>query len=266
MSRDCGEIRDSIPRKLLGDLPPDSVQAFAAHLSTCADCREEEQLVLRTLSKMRAAEDVPVPRHFFVYEPQSRPSPWALFRGMSFAWQAATAAAMLSVLILGAVSAAGLRIRMEPGALILSLGDKQGPAAVTGPNQAEMQAIENRIIQVAEQKSRKEILDWVRTLREEMAQGSHNLDQRQRTLIQTALNTVERRAETRLAETTQTLENRTSKSLGDLYTTVNLQRERDVAAFNDRLSQVALNGETRSNQTDVILDTLLQAAELRLRQ
>ncbi len=69
-----------------------------------------------------------------------------------------------------------------------------------------------------------------------------------------------------MTETVQAVQAKTDRSLSDLYATVNLQRERDVNGINDRIDRVALNTETRSNQTDAILETLLQAAELRLRQ
>jgi hypothetical protein len=266
MSTDCGQIRETIPRKLLGDLSPDELQRLDAHLITCAECRLEEQQYQQTFQRMRGVEDVPVPRHFFVYEAERKPSLWTVFRSMSFGWQGATATAALGIVLLITFSAAGLRVRFEPGALIVSLGGKMTPTAQPAASAAELQAMETRILQISEQKNRKEMLDWVRTLREEMARGNQNLNQRQRTMMQTALNTLEYRLENRISETAQTLGTTTAKSLGDLYTTVNLQRERDVTAFNERLSQVVLNGETRSNQTDVILDALLQAAELRLRQ
>jgi hypothetical protein len=266
MSTDCGQIQESIPRKLLGDLTTEELQHLDTHLQSCAECRQEEQLYLRTFKNMRSAEDVPAPRHFFVYEKERSLSPWGLFRNMSFVWQGATATAVLAFVLLFAVTVSGLRIRFEPGTMTVSFGAKPAPAEERAATFAEIQALESRILQVSEQRNRKELLDWVRTLREEMAQGNRNLDQRQRTMIQTALSSVENRLENRVTETAHTLGNTTAKSLGDLYTTVNLQRERDVTAFNERLSQVALNGEARNNQTDVILDALLQAAELRLRQ
>jgi hypothetical protein len=266
MNTDCGQIRESIPRKLVGDLTTQELQHLDAHLEFCAECRQEEHLYLRTFEHMRAGDDVPAPRHFFVYDQERSKSPWDLFRSMSFVWQGATATAVLAFVLLCAVTVAGLRVQFGPGAMIVSFGGKAVTAEEQAATMAEMQALESRILQIAEQRNRKETLEWVRTLREEMAQGNRNLDQRQRTMIQTALNSVENRLETRITESAQALENTTAKSLSDLYATVNLQRERDVTAFSERLSKVALNGETRSNQTDVILDALLQAAELRLRQ
>ena len=267
MSTECGHYRNQIPQALLGDLGPDGLERLNAHLSECPACKQEEQLYAHTLDQLRSVGDNPVPRHFFVYGQARGESPWALFRSMSLAWQGATASLIVAVALLAALAAAKLQVRFEGHTMILSFGS--APAARPAPHAVpaiNTQALEAKILQVAEERNRKDVLDWVRTLRSEIAQGNRRLDERQRAVLQAALTNVEARMTNAVSETVQAMEARTDKSLSDLYATVNLQRERDANVLNERLNQVALNNETRGNQTDAILETLLQAAELRLKQ
>ena len=267
MSTDCGRYRNQIPQALLGDLGPGGLERLNTHLSECPACKQEERLYARTLDQLRSVGDSPVPRHFFVYGQGHRESPWALFRSMSLAWQGAAASLIVAVALLAALAAAKLQVRFEDRAVILSLGS--APAARPAPQAVpaiDTQALEAKILQAAEERNRKDVLDWVRTLRNEIAQGNRRLDERQRAVLQAALTNVEARMTNAVSETVRAMEARTDRSLSDLYATVNLQRERDANAFNDRLNRVALNSETRSNQTDAILETLLQAAELQLKQ
>jgi len=267
MSMDCGQYRNQIPQALLGDLGTDATERLNAHLAECPACKQEEQLYAHTLSELRSIGDSAAPRHFFVYGRPRRESLWTLFRTMSPAWQGAAAALTFAVALTAALTAAKLQVRFEGHAMILSFGG--APAAAPAPPPApaiDIQALEARILQVADERNRKDVLDWVRTLRAEVAQGNRHMDERQRAALQTALTNVENRMTGTLSEAVQTMETRTDRSLSNLYATVSLQRQQDVNAFNDRLDRVALSNETRNNQTDAILDTLLQAAELRLKQ
>ena len=50
-----------------------------------------------------------------------------------------------------------------------------------------------------------------------------------------------------------------------MYRTLETQRVQDLSSVNDRLNRITVNGEIKSNQTDAILETLLQVAELKLK-
>ncbi len=58
---------------------------------------------------------------------------------------------------------------------------------------------------------------------------------------------------------------RGAKSVADLYEAVSLQQQRDRNAIENRIDRLAVTGETKSNQTDAILQTLLEVAELRMK-
>jgi len=267
MSKECGHYRNQIPQALLADLGADELERLNAHLLECPACKQEEQLYAHALDQLRSVGDSPVPRHFFVYGRARGESPWTLFRSMSPAWQGAAASLIVAVALIAALTIAKLQVRFEGREVIMSFGGASAVRPVLQPTPPiDTQALEARILQVAEERNRKDSLDWVRTLRSEIAQGNRHLDERQRALLQVALTNVENRMTGALSQTVQEMDARTDRSLNDLYTNVSQQRERDVNALNDRLSRVTLNNETRSNQTDAILETLLQAAELRLRQ
>jgi hypothetical protein len=267
MSEECMQYRNQIPRALLGDLNQGEQQRLDTHLAECSGCKQEHELYTNTVKQLRTVGDCPVPRHFFVYGANRSESPWQLFRRMSLGWQFGLASVALAMAVLGILTVARLQVRFEGSVMLVSFGNLPAPIANPMPTSAvSSSALEARILRTADERTRKEILDWVRTLREEIAQGNRRLGQQQHAILETALANLETRTGNRIFETAQSIEARTEKSVSDLYTTVNLQRERDVNAFNDQLTRVAVNTETRSDQTDVILDALLQAAELRLKQ
>jgi hypothetical protein len=265
MSPECRQFQNEIPKALLGDLNPEALQRLKAHLAQCEACRREEQLYTQMFGQLHAGEhDVPVPRHFFAFENARRPSLWTLFRSMSFAWQGAAASAALILAVAGILALASVQLRFDHGAMILSFGQAPVPSPETP--KIDTKELEARILQVAEKKRREEMLEWVRTLRREIATGNRQMDQRQRTLIQTALTDLENRMNTNLVTTAQVLQARTDQAVGDLYGNIKLQREKDDKAFTARIQKVAMDANFRNAQTDAILDTLLQVAELRLQQ
>ncbi len=71
---DCSNFRNLIPRALLSDLTREEQEALQAHLKDCAPCAQERELYLNTFSQLRSADDAPVPRHFFIYPDESRPT------------------------------------------------------------------------------------------------------------------------------------------------------------------------------------------------
>jgi hypothetical protein len=265
MSNECDVFRKQIPQALLGDLTELERRALDRHLSECGSCRIEQEQFSKTLDALRSVGDVSVPRHFFVYPQEARTSPWQLFRRMSFAWQvtAATAAALLAVFFLAAASR--LQLRVTDGVLYASFGTlpsgEKAPAPGPSP---DLGAIEARILQAVEQKAQADDREWVRILRAEMSRSLGALSAEQRTLLDTALNNLENRMSSRIALTAESVRDEAATSRQNLYQVVTLERQRDMTLFNDRLSQLAISGEIKTNQTDAILETLLQVADLRL--
>jgi hypothetical protein len=266
MTAECSSYRNLIPRAMMGDLSAEEQHSLNLHLAECAPCHHEHVQYAETLRQMRSVSDVPVPRHFFVYREYRAENPWQLFRRMSLAWQGAIATVILLFGVLTASAALRLNIRSENGAWILSLGKpitRNITPAQTPP--VDIADIEAKILKVVEEKNRMEKIEWVRTLRIEIEKSSRSMTERQHKILQVALSDLEMRLGGQVAVTARSLEERSDKGLSSLYQAVSAERERDMATLYNRLDRLAVNGEMRSSQTDAILETLLQVAELKLK-
>src|SRR5438445_2327841 len=127
---DCSNFRNLIPRALLSDLTREEQEALQAHLKDCAPCAQERELYLNTFSQLRSTDDVPVPRHFFIYPDESRPTLRQLFAQLSLAWKGSLAAAFL--VGLSVLAFTSMEIRSEPGGIVFRIGKSPEPVAV-GP-------------------------------------------------------------------------------------------------------------------------------------
>lgn len=270
MNSGCSEYRERILRAAAGDLDERQSEDLAKHVAACASCAEESALYSAALGDLRELTDVPVPRHFFVSLPGEPSTPWSLFLRMSLAWRFAVSAAVAAVLVIGILALTRLQIRFDDNAVTLAFGalppaspppvaQPQPPAAI------DTTALEDRIVQTVAERNRKETLEWVRTLRAEIARQGTRWSEEQRLILAAALAGVEARMDGRIAASAQTLGANTEQSIAALYQTVTFDREQDNAALNARMNRIALATEAKGNQTDAILDTLLQVAELRMK-
>ena len=265
MQNGCERFRNLIPGSLLGDLSAREQEELSLHLTECVPCSHEKDLYVETFSSLRAAGDEPIPRHFFVYPQERRSNPWQLFRQMAFGWQASLAALLLLGILAG-ISLAGLRVQNDQGTIILAFGKSPAlPANLpTSPN-LDLEKIEARILQVIEERNRKEKLDWVRNMREEIAKSRRSLTRSQRKFLETALAEMETHVGNNLAATALALQSRNDGTITKVYQAVTQQHDRDIGAINTRLTRFAIADEAKSTQTDSILETLLQVAELRMK-
>jgi hypothetical protein len=262
MATECSKYRALIPAGMLGDLGSEEQDALRRHLSECAPCRGEQELYSGTFTLLRAEKDVPVPKHFFVHEEESRTKPWQLVRSMPFAWQGVLAAVAVVVLVASAAALSRLQVRAEAGALMIGFGSL--PALQTTPpvDPAELEA---RVLRAVSERSRAESAEWTRTLRAEIATSERTLTRRQRDFVDRALAGLEARMAHSVTAAMTSLEHRTDRTVSGLYQAVSTQREADLAAIENRFNRIAVNGEIKSSETDAILEALLEVAELRTR-
>jgi hypothetical protein len=206
------------------------------------------------------AGDVEAPRHFFVY-PEGSPSPWQALRGLTLAWKGAVAAVALAAFVLGGFALANLEVKAEAGSFTVRLGKPEQPGSPPSAPAVDLAALKLDLLRVLEEKSRNDKLEMIRTLRAELAQSESTLTKKQRL----ALAALESRVDSRIINTAVNLESGAQSSIAAMYRALENQRAQDMSAINDRLNRVAVNGEIKSNETDVILETLLQVAELRMK-
>jgi len=265
MAATCREFRSYIPRAILGDLSQEEQKALDQHLAECSPCNREHQTFGNTVRQLGSGLDVPVPRHFFVYPEESHSTPWRAFLRMSRAWQAATATVLLVFGFASLLAVSRLQVRSEDGALVIGFGrlpERRPPAPQI--MQVDTSALEAKILKAAAERSRQDNLEFLRTLRAEMARSNKAIGREQRALLEQAISNVELRMGQLVSTTAYDLERKTDRSVQDAYRKVSLERARDMAAVDNRIKLLAINGEVKSTQTDAILATLLQVAELRM--
>jgi len=262
---DCSNFRNLIPRALLSDLTREEQEALQAHLKDCAPCAQERELYLNTFGQLRSADDAPVPRHFFIYPDESRPTLRQLFGQLSLAWKGSLAAAFLVLAGLSALAFTSMEIRSEPGGIVFRIGKSPEPVAVGPAPSIDLEALKSELIRLLENRSRNDKLEILQTLRAEMARSESAMTRKQRLVLETALSRLESRVNNRIVDAAASLESANQRSLGDMYRTLETQRVQDLSSVNDRLNRITVNGEIKSNQTDAILETLLQVAELKLK-
>lgn len=260
MTSECSRYEQHIPRSFVGDLSPEEQQALDLHLAGCAGCRAEQERYAETVRILGTADDVPVPRHFFVYPQERSASPWQLFRQMTPRWQAAAAVFATLVVLLGVSAISGTTVRADRGAWTLSFGRGADAPAL------DVDALKAEILQAAEQRNRETALVWIQNLRTEIAGSRNELTQQQQVQLVAELSMLESRLSSRIAATADDIRTSTQKSDAELYQAVSLQRSQDMNAWNARVDAVTQSAEGHARETDAILETLLQVAELRIRQ
>lgn len=263
MNGSCEAYRKLIPREALADLSAEQQHDLARHLQECPACRLEKEQYENTVACLGCLEDEPVPRHFFVYPQERRLNPWRLFRHLTPAWQATAAVSLLACLALLTAAAGHLQVRVSGGVLYAGFGSLPPAAPVLSPP-LDTAALEARIQRAVEERTQADDRRWVETLRAEINRSMTTLTQQQRTVLEAALTNLESRMGNQFANAVQAIKDDTALSQQRLYQVVSLERERDLNQLSQRMNQLALDGERKSSQTDVILETLLQVAELRL--
>lgn len=265
MSNNCGDIRSRIPRALLGDLSPEEQQALLSHLSECPPCAQEQKLYLQTLQQLRSLSDVPPPHHFFVYPAESHGSPWLLFRQLSPAWKIAMAAGVMLVALLSLFVAANVQFRAEAGVYEGSFGRALEPKPAVATPAVDVDSLKADLVQILEARLRQENQEWIQALRGELSKFGASLTQRQQRLLQVTLNDLQTHVNDRILTTQTALQGSNEESLRHLYRLLHTERQQDLAMVTERLNRLALRGEISSNQTEAILSTLLDVAELKFK-
>lgn len=256
MEPECSEHQKRIARSLLGDLTAEEQQALDAHLAVCSRCRSERDSYVQTLHLMQSVEDEPVSQHFFVNPEERASNPWQLFCRMKPRWQAMTATIAGLFLLIGVAAISRLQIRSGRDAWVISFGRSD----------VDVAALKKEILSAAEEKDRETRASWLRGLRDEITRSRTDLDRRQQAELAAALAYLDSRFTGRLTLAENRMRDDTQKLAVGLYRTVAQQRAQDLDVINVRFDSIEENHDIDTQQTDAILDTLLQFAELGLKQ
>lgn len=242
MKSECSEFQKKIVRSLMEGLTEEEQQGLEEHLAACPHCLAERESYLRTLDLMKSTDDKPVPRHFYVKTDEQRLNPWELFRLMKRRWQAVT------------VVFAGLFAIISVGWAV-SLDRKD----------IDVAALKKDILKTVEEQNRTAKTTWIQEVRAEIARSQNDLTQQQQSQLEAALARLESRFNGHLKLTETRMKDYTQEMLVALNNKVDWQRTQDLNLINLRFESFQVKSAMKEQQTNVILDTLLQVAELRLK-
>jgi hypothetical protein len=249
MTAQCDTFRERIAQALVEELPAAEAEALRVHVAQCAACAEEERLYVTTLSALRPSDEE-VPRHFFVY-PQERSSTFRdVFALLSIGRKAALAACAAAVVL--AVVVAGRAPRTA------------SPDTARLPAQVDTAALRAELLRIVDARLAADRRETVAVVRAELEQFRSASGARDRAAFERALASLETRMNERLVGAASEMQTTTGRALTAMYQNLEEGRRRDLGVLDDRVSRVAAQGEIKGNQTDAILQTLLEFAELRL--
>jgi hypothetical protein len=265
MKPNCELFQQWIPQALLSDLGLEEKRLLESHLSTCAACRQEKERYLSFLPLLNKDADLPVPKHFFINPAATGESPWTAFTRLSFVWRAGLVAAAAFLITLGGLMAAKTRIEVGKHGIALALGQStlpQGEAAYV--RQADLQNMRRELTSLLQQKSQSERLEFVKLLKEELTKTNHSLSSSQQQWVLASLKQVENRLDEKILSAGTIIQTQNEQALASLSNSFSRQREKDMNLIETGVQALARRDSLKNEQTDAILDTLIQVAELKM--
>ncbi|HVN80645.1 MAG TPA: hypothetical protein VMW38_16735 [Terriglobia bacterium] len=264
MTKVCDHFRLQLAKALVDDLVGEEREALQDHLAECPACSLDQELYATTVRQLRSTADVPVPRHFFVYPKTIRLTPWQLFRQLNFAWRATLVATAVLLLVGASLLVGNARFKAENGSFSLSFGKPPLPRPTGMTTGEETEVLKHELLMVMEEKLRQERLEFTRLIQAELKRSTALRNRQQRQLLQTALESMETRFNSQLTTAGKTLEARNDQALLSLIGAWQAQREQDLARINVSFEHMQAQGQLKERQTDNILNTLIQVAQLKL--
>jgi hypothetical protein len=169
------------------------------------------------------------------------------------------------MILLATFVAFNLQMRYEAGVLAVGFGRLPEMNTMPAAPAIDAEALKSGMSQILEARLRLEREEWIQMLKIEWAKFSTALDLRQQSLLQSSFIDLETRVNNRILNTQAALQTGNAEGLDRLYQIMRTERQQEMVFVSDRLDQIARNTEARNNQTDAILSTLLEVAELGIR-
>ena len=264
MTKVCDHFRLQLAKALLDDLVAEERQALQDHLAECPACSLDQELYATTVRQLRSTADVPVPRHFFVYPETSQLTPWRLFQQLSFAWRAMVVAVTLWLAVAAGILVSNTHFKSENGSYSLSFGEPLLPRPARTITEKDTEVLKHELLAAMEEKLHCERREFTRLVQTELKQSTTLISRQQRELLRVALESMETRFNSQLTTAGKTLEARNDQALLSLIGAWQAQREHDLARINVSFEHIQAQGQLKERQTDNILNTLIQVAQLKL--
>lgn len=256
MRSECHKYQKNISASLLGDLTEEEQRALEDHLAACSDCRLERENYIRTLDLMRSVNDETVPHHFLVHPQEEISNPRQLFGQMKPIWKTAIAAAAALFLLIGVAAASRLQIRSDPSGWVLSFSRSD----------IDVAALKKDILETAEERNRQATTAWIQQVKDEIERSTADLTDRQKADLTAAMARLDSRFSQRLDTAEVRMKDDSQRLTDEIYQRIAGQRERDLEAINLRFDGLETSSALKDWQTNAVLDTLVQVAELSLRE
>jgi hypothetical protein len=131
-------------------------------------------------------------------------------------------------------------------------------------NEIDVTALKQELLKTVEQKNQEARTLWIEQVRAEIEHSNQNLTLQQKADLNAALARLNSRITGRLVASEGRAREDAQKLAAGLYKTVAQQRAQDLKIINLRFGSIEARNAIETRQTDAILGTLLQAAELRI--
>jgi len=254
MKSECSEYQKEIAGSFLGDLSETERKELEEHVAACPQCRSEQAGYAEALELLKSAGDETVPHHFFVHRVEQIPNPWQLFCRMKPVWQTATAAVAVLLLMVSVAALSRVQIRFSSGGWAMSFGG------------TDIEALRAGILKAAEAKSRQAMDGRIQEVWAEIGQSTAAAAQHQREYLDAELLRLDSKLKRRVETAEGNVRADTQNLVYDVYQTVSQQRAQDLGIMNLRFDAIEANNAIKARQTNNILGTLLEVAELKLEQ
>jgi hypothetical protein len=262
MKLNCDDAcRIWIPKALAGDLGQVELEQLDTHLLECPSCSKEQELYANTLQQLRTAADLPVPRHFFVYQEGRHSWRAMMSRLVRPVWRFALGAVAALVVAFSALVASHFQFKQEAGVYSFSFGRPLTVKETSTRSPADVEVLKRELLRLLARRSEHDRQLWMDALHQEVRQTSQKLTRQQQRQWDSALARLEARLNNRIESQSLTLKAGVDRSMGNLYQALQLQRQQDLATTRTRLERIAAEGELKNRETEEILTTLLQVAE-----
>lgn len=253
MKSECSPFHRKIAASVLGDLDARERQELEEHLAVCPNCRSELAGYVEACDLMESAGDELAPRHFFVHPEERISNPLLLFRRMKPLWQAVSAGAAAMLLLVAVASISEFQVRSAPEGWAVSFGRGM-----------DIAALKEDILKEAEARNLRSLDTWIREMRREIAESSAAGTQQQRDYMAAELSKLDAGLRRRIAIAEGDVRTDARDLVMDVYETVARQRAQDLSVVNLRFDAIEASNAIKAEQTNDILGTLLDVAELRL--
>lgn len=250
MNRSCSSFRRYLMDEWAGELHPDGKAELQAHLQQCPACRREQERLQKVAEDLANLEDLPVPRHFFVY-PGKASAPRGRLTGRAALWKGALAAAALLVVVVS-LPLLDVRVAAHDGVLALSFGRPLPPLVAP-------ETFRNELLALVEGR-----LQEVQTgLEEEWSAALHQFRREETARVDRLVEGLQGRWHQELRLQEALFREAMKSSLLEVYTLLEERHRQDMLQVGLRLEEMAVRDQVQATRSRAIVATLKEMADFR---